>query len=500
MMMKKEEQCNGSTVRDGAEDQHSVLEGVLAEFYELANIPRQSNHEKAVSDYLADWAEKNGFDYVQDQENNVIIEVPPTQGYEKVPLTIIQGHMDMVCIADDGVKYDPLTDPIKLIRNEKNLTAQGTSLGADNGIGVAITLYMIRSKNLCHGPLRAIFTVNEEDGFTGALRISEKYFLDAAYLVNCDSEAFGELTESCAGSNRYDFSKSCTWVSPKGNKAYKLSLSGLRGGHSGMEIGLGHANAIKNMGIALSYAFRNGVHIELAVFEGGQALNAIPANARATVVIAADHQKAFEELMVVIMEQFGKTYQGIEENYEFTCEKTMLPDQVLSEADAESYLNLIVGIQDGVHTISPFADDLIESSANIGLAKLGAESMNLHVMARSSEDFHLLQYTLMYQSLAFMSGFDVENALPTPGWAVDSDNLLKDMYAQAYKDCTGKDIKIIAIHAGLECGSFAKKNPDLKMISVGPDLSDIHTPKETLYLDSIAPSVAVLVKLFKDMK
>lgn len=484
----------------GIEDDNAILEGVLAEFNELANIPRQSQNEKEVSDYLAGWAENQGFDYVQDQENNIIIEVPATAGYEKRPLTILQGHMDMVCIAEDGVGYEPLTDPIKVIRDEKTLTANGTSLGADNGIGIAMIQYMIRSGNISHGPIRAIFTVNEEDGFTGALGINEKYFLDATYLVNCDSEAFGEITESCAGSNRYNFSRTNTWVSPKGTLAYTLSLSGLLGGHSGIEIGLDHANAIKNLGKALSYFSKNGVFIELAAFDGGQALNAIPSFAKATLVIASKDEKTFEKLMDAKVDEFGKTYSVIENNYKFTYGKTKLPDQVISDVDGVSFLNLISEIQDGVHTKSLFVDDLIESSSNLGLAKIGEASTTLNVMARSSEDIHLAQYTLTYQRLGHMAGFDVEYGLPTPGWAVNPVNPLKDMYAKAYKDCTGKDIKAMAIHAGLECGSFAKKNPELKMISIGPDLADIHTPNETVYLNSIAPSIEVLIKLFRELK
>jgi len=484
----------------GVEDENSILEGVLAEFKELAKIPRQSQHEKAVSDYLAGWAEKQGFDYIQDQENNIIIEVPATEGHKKGPLTILQGHMDMVCIAEDGEKYDPLTDPIKLIRDKETLTARGTSLGADNGIGIAMIQYMISSENISHGPLRAIFTVNEEDGFTGAFRINEKYFLDATYLINCDSEAFGEMTESCAGSNRYDFSRANTWVFPKGDLAYELSLSGLRGGHSGIEIGLDHANAIKALGNALGYVSKNGVSIELFAFDGGQALNAIPSFAKAILVIASKDQKVFEELMAAAVNQFERTYAAIEKNYKFTYEKTKFPDKVFSEADGLSFLNFINQIQDGVQTISPFVDDLIESSSNLGLAKIGEASTTLNVMARSSEDDLLAKYTQTYQSLGQMAGFDLKSDLPTPGWAVDPDNSLKDIYAKAYKDYTGKDVRVMAIHAGLECGSFAKKNPELKMISVGPDLAAIHTPNETLYLSSIAPSIKVLAKVFEDLK
>lgn len=492
--------CSGNTAQKGSLDEDAVLEGVLAEFNELAKIPRQSNHEQAVSDYLAGWAKNKGFEYVQDDLKNIIIEVPPTQGYENAPLTILQGHMDMVCVAKDGVAYDPLTDPIKVIRSEETLTADGTSLGADNGIGVAMAQYIITDQDVDHGPLRVIFTVNEEEGFTGALGIDAKYFQDATYLINCDSETFGEMTESCAGSNRYNFTRPNTWTAPTGDLAYKISLSGLLGGHSGMEIGLDHANAIKNVGDALSYVLRNGVNIELAAFDGGSASNAIPTSATATVVIAAADQQAFESLMAEMVNQFGQTYSKIEENYVFTYEKTDQPAKVLSEADEKSFLNLVAGIQDGIHTISQFADDLIESSTNLGLASIGETSTTLNTMARSSTDLHLTQYTLTYHSLAEMAGYNVELVLPNPGWPLEPDNPLRDLYAQTYKDDTGEDAKMIAIHAGLECGCFAGKNPELRMISVGPNLTDVHTPNETLYLDSIAPSVEVLANLLQDIK
>jgi len=488
--------CSGST---GSSDQSAILEGVIAEFNGLANIPRQSHHEEAVSAYLGSWAESHGFEYVKDDLNNIIIEVPATEGYEAVPLTILQGHMDMVCVAEDGVTYDPLTDPIKVIRSDETLTADGTSLGADNGIGIAMIQYIISSENIAHGPLRVIFTVNEEDGFTGALGIDAKYFQDATYLINCDSEKFGEITDSCAGSIRYNFSRANNWVSPTGDTTYNISLSGLLGGHSGMNIGLDHANAIKNVGDAISYVSRNGVNIELAAFNGGQASNAIPAATTATVVIASSDQPNFEKLMADTFAGFNKTYSAIETTYQFTYEKTDLPAMVLSEADSDAFLNLVAGIQDGVHTISQSAD-LIESSSNLGLANITETSATLNTMARSNQDYHLSQYTLTYESLAEMAGYAMVPDTPNPGWAVDPNNTLKDMYAQAYKDYTGEDASIIEIHAGLECGSFAQKNPQLKMISVGPDLINVHTPNETLYLASIAPSVDVLAKLFEDMK
>lgn len=489
--------CNAS--QKGSRNEEEVLEAVLAEFTELTKIPRQSHHEQAISDYLGNWAKEKGFDYVQDDLNNIIIEVPATEGHEDAPLTILQGHMDMVCVAEEGRDYDPLTDPIKLIRSEDTLTADGTSLGADNGIGVAMAQYLITDENIAHGPLRVIFTVNEEDGFTGALGIDAKYFQDATYVINCDSEAYGEVTESCAGSNTYTFSRVNTWTAPRGDQAYKISLSGLSGGHSGVEIHLNHANAIKNLADALSYLSRNGVNIELAAFDGGTASNAIPPLARATVVIAAADAKAFEDLMAETAKQFGQTYSQIEEDYTFTHEKTDLPEKVLSEADQKSFLNLIAGIQDGVHTISQLADDLIESSTNLGLANIAEESTTLVTMARSSTDLHLTQYSLTYQSLAEMADYNVEFGSPDPSWPLDPDNPLRDLYVSQYNDYSGEDPKMIAIHAGLECGCFGEKNPMLKMISVGPYLTDVHTPKETLYLDTIAPATIVLANLLEEL-
>lgn len=489
--------CSGNNSQSGMRDEDAVLEAVLAEFNELAKIPRQSHHEEEISDYLASWAKDQGFDYVQDDLNNIIIEVPATEGYEDAPLTILQGHMDMVCVADEGVNYDPLTDPIKVIRSDETLTAEGTSLGADNGIGVAMTQYLITADDINHGPLRALFTVNEEDGFTGALGIDAKYFQDATYLINCDSEAYGEVTESCAGGNTYNFSRPNSWTPTRGDQAYKISLLGLLGGHSGVEIHLNRANAIKNVADALSYLSRNGVTIELAAFEGGQAMNAIPAAATATVVIAAADSQAFEELMAKTVKQFGQTYSKIEEDFAFTYETTDLPAQVLSEVDGKNFLNLVAGIQDGVHTISQFADDLIESSSNLGLAKIEEGSTTLGVFARSSADLHLSQYSLTYQALADMAGYQVEFGPPDPSWPLDPDNPLRDMYVSEFNAYAGEDPQMIAIHAGLECGCFGEKNDDLKMISVGPYLTDVHTPKETLYLETVAPATVVLANLLE---
>ncbi|MDF2858746.1 MAG: aminoacyl-histidine dipeptidase, partial [Neobacillus sp.] len=266
-----------------SDENQQILDHILAEFEALANIPRKSGYEKEVSEYLLKRAKALGFQVVQDEVNNIIIEKPATAGFEDVPTTIIQGHMDMVCVGTEGKNYNPLTDSIKLLNDGNFLTAEGTSLGADDGIGVATALYLLQAASE-HGPIRVIFTVDEENGMTGAKALDKKY-LEGGYLINCDSEDVDRVTISSAGSINIDVKRVPIWSKPTHTAPYQFAIKGLLGGHSGMEINKGHANAIRVLGLALDAMKNAGIDFELAEIHGGTARNAIPASATSTIVI-----------------------------------------------------------------------------------------------------------------------------------------------------------------------------------------------------------------------
>ena len=258
----------------------NIIEGVLAEFAKLAEIPRPSGHEKAVSDYLYKLFADMGCQVEQDKVNNIIADMAATDDCQDKPLVVLQAHMDMVCVADDGVAYDPIKDPIKLVREGDKLHADGTSLGADDGMGIAIIVYIM--KNLqSHGPIRAIITVDEEAGMTGSINLTDNHFEGVKYLINCDSEDWDLLTVGSAGSGDMDFSRSYKLAEEVKGKAYSLKLAGLKGGHSGEEINCGAANALKAMAVCLDGIRSKGQSFQLVSFNGGRAKNVIPSVAEA---------------------------------------------------------------------------------------------------------------------------------------------------------------------------------------------------------------------------
>ena len=470
----------------------AIIDGVLEEFSQLARIPRQSGHEKAVSDYLVKAFSDIGCEVHQDEVNNVIADLPATAGKESAPTIILQGHMDMVCVADHGVNYDPLKDPIKLVRDEKFLSADGTSLGADDGIGVAEALYIM--KNLkSHGPLRAIITVDEEQGMTGAVHLDAKYLKDAQYLINCDSENYDELTVGSAGSVNIDFNRKLTYSAPQGNKAYKIHLKGLLGGHSGMEINKGRANAIRIMAILLNALDEAGISYELASFIGGKARNSIPAEAEVVISTMAEAQ-VIQEVIDAERDSCLDKYGAVDNNIEFDLTAAQ-PRRVMSEADRDSIIRLLISLHSGVYAMSQVVPGLVETSANIGMVKLkDGEVLSIACLPRSSNDAKIGEFILQADILAQMTGFTAVIDKQTPGWKENQNSKLAKVMLEVFEAQNGIPMKVETIHAGLECGYHVMKNPELDVVSIGVNTFDIHSPKERVELATIPPQIKLIVE------
>jgi len=266
---------------------------VVDHFLSLCAIPHKSHHEEAISHFLYDWGVKQGLTACRDEVGNVILDKPGAPGHEHAPRTILQAHMDMVVVWDEGVEHDPLRDPITVIDDGVTLKAAGTSLGGDDGIGVAMAMAILEDSEAVHGPLRAIFTVDEEDGMGGAEALDARH-LDARYLINLDWEAFGSLCCSSAGSDMYALRREIRWEAVKNVSAYALSVQGLEGGHSGATIHMGKANAIRLAAAVLKAGRDAGCDLRLAAFRGGSAHNAIPSAASALVTVSAGQEDAFE--------------------------------------------------------------------------------------------------------------------------------------------------------------------------------------------------------------
>lgn len=473
----------------------NVLDIVVSEFMELTKIPRPSHHEERVAAYLYDWAKKRGLKVEKDGLGQIIIDKPASKGCEGKPLTMFQAHMDMVCVCEEGVQYDPVNDPIKVINDGKTLSAEGTSLGADDGIGVAMALYILGDNDLRHGPIRAIFTVNEEDGMD-SMNMDPKY-LDGDYLVNLDWESIGSLCNSCAGGDFFAFSRKADWEAPSaGSKTMTVSLSNLLGGHSGVGINKGHANALVSLATAMAALKKAGVSYQIADFSGGQAPNAIPKFGKVAFAIAPAAVDAARAALDGFKAEFQEAFGNIEPEYSFDVKvEDNPPKRVLSAKTSIDLIDLMTMCPNNVHTMSPFVDGLVESSSNVGTISIDDEKITFADFARSSVAYHATQIGYICAAMAEHCGFDFTSDGHVPGWAVNPNSKLVPITCEAYKKLTGKDMIVEPVHAGVECGAFAEKNPRLDMIAIGPTLIDVHTPNESCCLEDVKVTTELLVEI-----
>ena len=446
-----------------------IIEGVIHEFAGLAKHPRPSHHEKGVSDYIVSRLHELGVtDVTQDEVYNVIANVPASKGCENWPLTVLQGHMDMVCVAKPGVDFDPLTSEIKLVREGNILHADGTSLGADDGIAVALSLYLIQ-QDIQHGPLRLIFTVDEETGMTGATHLDPKYVQDVQYIINCDSEYMDVLCVGSAGSVHTHFSRPLHWQAAKGKQAFTITAKDFAGGHSGETINKGKSNAIKALSLALRRVAQAGVSYVLASISGGVAANAIPSEASAVIVV--DDVNAGETIKQVVGEEqaeIAEVYGEVEKNAHFLVESTDVPAQML-----------------------PKLPDL---SANIGTIRTEDDHVAIQYFPRASADARLRELMTTLPVYAELTGCDIELASPEPAWTENPHSKLVPLVADVYKEEAGKEARIEAMHGGLETGYFFAMNPKLDIISVGPTTHDIHSADESVELDTVALLTRIVAK------
>jgi dipeptidase D len=476
-----------------------MIEWIMDEFRGFAKCPRPSLHEKKISDHLVKRLKDLGVEDVkQDEVYNVIANVPATAGYEQVPTTILQGHMDMVCVAKKGVPFDPETSEIKLIREGNILHADGTSLGADDGAGLAAILMILKTK-AAHGPLRIIFTTDEETGMTGAGNLNPEYIRDAKYIINCDSESIGSICTGSAGSFRASFTRSLTMEKAAG-KAFALKADGFTGGHSGEAIGLGRSNAIQQMAFFLRALREAGISFRLASFEGGDAPNAIPANSQAVIVLSEKDEPAVRSLLKEEMDKFHNMYLGIEDKAEIVMEEADLPGEVWSAEDTDQLINLLTLLHSGTFAMNQEFAGLPELSANIGTIRTKDNSVTLQYMPRSGNDNRLARLRGNLPILASAFGFEISMTKPEPAWVFNPNNHLTDLYSEAFTRVTGGKVKVEAIHGGLETGYFYSLNPHADIISVGPETHHIHSPQESVELDTIVTLTRTIAETLAAMK
>ncbi|WP_313992475.1 beta-Ala-His dipeptidase [uncultured Selenomonas sp.] len=475
-------------------DDAKLLDDIIEEFTALTRIPRPSGHEHAVSDYLKKRFEEIGCTVVQDAHWNIIADLPASEGCAAAPLTVLQGHMDMVCVAEAGVQYNPLTDPIKLIRTAEFLTADGTSLGGDDGIGVAEIIAAMRYTEQ-HGPLRAIVTVDEEQGMTGAQKLDPVHLKEAHFLINCDSEDYHTMTVGSAGSVNLDFSRSITRHAST-LPAYHVAVKGLRGGHSGERIGDGRGNAVRTLALAL-HALEEHGKIELVAFTGGTARNAIPPAAEA-VIRTAINEREIVHVLVEEEKRFHALYGAADPAMKFVFGKAETEGHAIAAAEAHDLIALLTLLRTGVHDMSQRRRDRVETSANLGVLRMDENAVQVQFFPRSSVNERLDELIKEAQTLAERTGFSLCIGTQSPAWRENPESALARIMGEVYAAHNGgAQMTIESIHAGLETSWHAAKNPALDMVSIGVTAHDIHTPNERIEIAAIVPEAHLMMETLR---
>ena len=461
-----------------------MLEKVLDEFKKLAEIPRPSKHEEKISNFLRDYLKSYGFEVVQDESKNIIAEIPALCGKEETPLTILQAHMDMVCVAEENYKFNPLEDSIKLIRTEDFLTAEGTSLGADDGIGIAEIFYIAKNhEKFSHGPLRIIFTVDEEQGMSGAMNLDKKYLADAAYFINCDSEVYDEIVVGSAGNIHVEFSRRLNYTAPKFPNAFKINFGGLHGGHSGIEIHKGYVNAIK-LAAKFLHALDKKENLQLAKFDGGTAYNVIPSESE--IVVVTD--LPFEKISACTAD-IQKIYLDAEPNLKVEISPVSIPEKVLSDTDFENLIALLMTVHSGVYSMR---GETPVTSANIGVIRTD-ENVDVKILARSNVTALLDDFKDTFAQVAKLTNFEVKFGTPAPAWDFKPDSKLVKIMSEIFERQNNFAPKILISHGGLEGSFFSVKNPALDIVSIGTTNEFIHSTKERLHLKTVEPQVKLII-------
>jgi len=465
-------------------------------FEELCKIPHGSGNTKQISDYLVSFAKEHGLEYVQDEMNNVVIYKPATEGYEDAPAVILQGHMDMVCEKRPDVDHDFTKDPLNISVKDGYVTANGTTLGGDDGIAVAYGLALLESKDLAHPALEVLITVDEEIGLLGAEGF-DCSVLKGKRLINLDSEAEGSLWISCAGGLSGISTIPVQRVEAEGQKA-AVKITGLMGGHSGAEIDKKRANANVLMGRFL-YSLQQETAYEIISLAGGQKDNAITREADAELLVEDINsvKACAEKLQKGFREEYAGTDEGI------TVEITDLgvaSAKVLHPTSREKVLFFLMEVPFGIQKMSGSIDGLVETSTNIGIVKLGEDEFLGSSSVRSSVEAAgaALSDKLCYLTEFLGGEYTVQGAYPA--WEYRKDSPLRDQMVEVYEEMYGEKPNVVAIHAGLECGLFYKKIEGLDCVSLGPNMKDIHTSEEVLDIASTERVWKYLVKVLESLK
>lgn len=454
-------------------------------FDEITKVPRPSRHEEQIREFLLNFAAKHNISVKTDKVGNVVMTKPATPGHENAPIVVLQAHMDMVAEKNSDVEHDFLKDPIQTYIDGDWVKAKGTTLGADNGIGMAACLAALIDPELVHGPIECLFTVNEEIGLEGAINLGEG-MIQGKILINLDSEDDGEIFVGCAGG--IDTTAVFTYrrsVAPEHFRYMKVSVSGLLGGHSGGDIHLGRANANK---LVARFLFNCSRENEIAVSEfcGGNLRNAIPREAYAVFGIHCDKKDCVADSLEKYAAEITREYAGIEPSMKFAIEDVERPGFCIDSETSVALIRAIYSAPHGVFSMSRDIPGLVETSTNLAAVKMeGDDKIKITTSQRSSVESRKNDIAGQVEAHFLLAGAEVSHSDGYPGWAPNMNSPIMKISAEAYEELFGVKPAIKAIHAGLECGLFLENNPELDMVSFGPTMTGVHSPDEQLNIPTV---------------
>ena len=463
-------------------------EKALGFFEEFSKIPRGSGNTKAIADYLVDFARQRNLEVYRDASDNVIIRKPATPGYEDHPGVILQGHTDIVALKNPDCTINMEKEGLQLYRDGDYLRASGTTLGADDGVAMAYAMAILDSNDLAHPELEAVFTSDEETGLIGATALDTS-ILRGRMLINIDSDEEGIFTAGCAGGGRIDIN---LLVKPKTHigQIYTLYVSGLKGGHSGVEIHKNRANAIKITAEILSKLEK----VRIGRTQAGSADNAIPSD---SVVMFTTKSSIYEISQVI--NSVKESLPEEESDATFHVEMNLTSARLLSALDSANIISLINEMPNGVTRMSEDIEGLVETSLNMGIISIKDNDLNLTISVRSAVGEEKAKLIALIKEIAAKHGAGVGVRGEYPAWEYRKESRLRDVMCEVYRDMYGKNATVVTIHAGLECGIFSDKMYGLDCVSIGPDNHDIHTPEERLSLPSFNRVYEYLINVLKNL-
>ena len=474
-------------------------QNVWKHFYSLTQVPRPSGHLAKVQSFLLEFGKNAGIEAFQDEAGNIIYRKPATPGMENRKTVVLQSHVDMVCEKNNDVKHDFLTDPIETEIDGEWLKAKGTTLGADNGIGVATELAILADNSIEHGPVECLFTVDEETGLTGAFALKEG-FMTGDILLNLDSEDEGEIFMGCAGGKDTQATFHYEPVPTSDKMQYfRIDVKGLNGGHSGGEIhkGLGNANKIL---VRFLFLLKKKYDFVLCSIDGGNLRNAIAREAHAVIGLHPENKEDVRILLNHFAADVENELKHVDPSVQLAMESTDRPEYHIDNATAEKLIYALHACPHGVIGMSHDIEGLVETSTNLASIKMKeGNTILIGTSQRSSIESCKIAIANTVASTFLLAGADVKHGDGYPGWAPNPDSKILKIAQETYKRLFNKDAKIMAIHAGLECGLFLEKYPKLDMISFGPTLRDVHSPNERIEIATVGLWWSHLLELLKSI-